>query len=88
MSNAHSRHACCRAVSSRRSELKRPSPSAIFSAVVSVRLVDVISGLRILNGLGGKDAHLRRYAAESAALRNQGYRVGGPAVIGALVSNE
>jgi len=52
---------------------------------LNARLVDVIGGLRILNGLGGKDAHLRRYATESAALRNQGYRVGGPASwIGAL----
>jgi ABC-type bacteriocin/lantibiotic exporter with double-glycine peptidase domain len=49
------------------------------------RLVDVLGGLRILNGLGGKDTHLRRYDRESAALRDQGYRVGGPSSwIGAL----
>jgi ABC-type multidrug transport system fused ATPase/permease subunit len=49
------------------------------------RLVDVIGGLRILNGLGGKEAHLERYRAESAKLRDQGYRVGGPSSwIGAL----
>jgi ABC-type multidrug transport system fused ATPase/permease subunit len=49
------------------------------------RLVDVISGLRILNGLGGKQAHLIRYERESAKLRDQGYRVGGPSSwIGAL----
>jgi ABC-type multidrug transport system fused ATPase/permease subunit len=49
------------------------------------RLVDVIGGLRILNGLGGKEAHLERYRTESAKLREQGYRVGGPSSwIGAL----
>ncbi|WP_433797528.1 ABC transporter transmembrane domain-containing protein [Actinoplanes sp. CA-252034] len=49
------------------------------------RLVDVIGGLRILNGLGGKQAHLERYRRESARLRDQGYRVGGPSSwIGAL----
>ncbi|GIF42121.1 ABC-type multidrug transport system fused ATPase/permease subunit [Actinoplanes xinjiangensis] len=49
------------------------------------RLVDVIGGLRILNGLGGKETHLDRYRRESAKLRDQGYRVGGPSSwIGAL----
>jgi ABC-type multidrug transport system fused ATPase/permease subunit len=49
------------------------------------RLVDVISGLRVLNGLGGKQAHLIRYGRESVKLRDQGYRVGGPSSwIGAL----
>ncbi|BEL08027.1 ABC transporter ATP-binding protein [Actinoplanes sichuanensis] len=49
------------------------------------RLVDVIGGLRILNGLGGKQTHLERYRRESAKLRDQGYRVGGPSSwIGAL----
>ncbi|MEU4164522.1 ABC transporter ATP-binding protein [Actinoplanes sp. NPDC026670] len=49
------------------------------------RLVDVIGGLRILNGLGGKEAHLERYSRESAKLRDQGYLVGGPSSwIGAL----
>ncbi|WP_430783431.1 ABC transporter ATP-binding protein [Actinoplanes sp. G11-F43] len=49
------------------------------------RLLDVLGGLRILNGLGGKDAHVDRYRRESAALRDQGYRVGGPTSwIGAL----
>jgi ABC-type multidrug transport system fused ATPase/permease subunit len=52
---------------------------------LNARLVDVVGGLRILNGLGGKDSHLRRYRAGSAALRDQGYRVGGPSSwIGAL----
>jgi ABC-type multidrug transport system fused ATPase/permease subunit len=40
------------------------------------RLVDVVDGLRVLNGLGGKDAQARRYREESQALRAEGYRVG------------
>jgi len=49
------------------------------------RLVDVVDGLRILNGLGGKDAHLARYRGESATLLAEGYRVGAAASwIGAL----
>ncbi|HEU4348208.1 MAG TPA: ABC transporter ATP-binding protein [Actinoplanes sp.] len=52
---------------------------------LNARLVDVLGGLRILNGLGGKETHLARYRRESARLRDQGYRVGGPASwIGAL----
>ena len=52
---------------------------------LNARLVDVLGGLRILNGLGGKQSHLDRYARESARLRDQGYRVGGPSSwIGAL----
>jgi ABC-type multidrug transport system fused ATPase/permease subunit len=52
---------------------------------LSARLVDVVGGLRILNGLGGKETHLRRYGRQSAHLRDQGYRVGGPSSwIGAL----
>jgi ABC-type multidrug transport system fused ATPase/permease subunit len=45
---------------------------------LNARLVDVVGGLRVLNGLGGKAAHRERYERESAALREQGYRVGGP----------
>ncbi|WP_246612383.1 ABC transporter transmembrane domain-containing protein [Paractinoplanes bogorensis] len=52
---------------------------------LNTRLVDVLGGLRILNGLGGKETHLSRYDRESAHLRDQGYRVGGPfSWIGAL----
>ncbi len=52
---------------------------------LNARLVDVLGGLRILNGLGGKDTHLARYEGESARLRAQGYRVGGPSSwIGAI----
>ncbi|GAB3840891.1 ABC transporter ATP-binding protein [Dactylosporangium cerinum] len=45
---------------------------------LNARLVDILGGLRILNGLGGKETYLGRYRKESAALRDQGYRVGGP----------
>jgi len=45
--------------------------------LLATRLVDVLGGLRILNGLGGKEAHLRRYTAESATVQAEGYRVGG-----------
>jgi ABC-type multidrug transport system fused ATPase/permease subunit len=52
---------------------------------LNARLVDVLGGLRILNGLGGKKTHLDRYRQESATLRDQGYRVGAPSSwIGAL----
>jgi len=52
---------------------------------LATRLVDIVGGLRILNGLGGKDAHLARYRRESATLRGEGYRVGAAASwIGAL----
>jgi ABC-type multidrug transport system fused ATPase/permease subunit len=40
------------------------------------RLVDVLGGLQILNGLGGKPGHAGRFRRESAALRAEGYRVG------------
>ncbi|SNR82811.1 ABC transporter transmembrane domain-containing protein [Actinacidiphila glaucinigra] len=43
---------------------------------LTARLVDVVTGLRVLGGLGGKEAYAVRYGADSAALREQGYRVG------------
>jgi len=52
---------------------------------LAARLVDVVGGLRILNGMGGKEAHLQRYRRESATLRDTGYRVGSAASwVGAL----
>ncbi|NEA53294.1 ABC transporter ATP-binding protein [Streptomyces sp. SID13666] len=39
-------------------------------------LVDVVTGLRVLNGLGGKDVYASRYGQRSRELREQGYRVG------------
>ncbi|MFI9812522.1 ABC transporter transmembrane domain-containing protein [Saccharothrix variisporea] len=44
---------------------------------VTSRLVDVLGGLRVLNGLGGKEVYADRYRRESAALRDEGFRVGG-----------
>ncbi|WP_431961176.1 ABC transporter transmembrane domain-containing protein [Actinacidiphila sp. bgisy160] len=43
---------------------------------LTARLVDVVTGLRVLGGLGGKDAYAARYRRDSADLREQGYRVG------------
>lgn len=43
---------------------------------LTARLVDVVTGLRVLGGLGGKEAYAVRYRRDSAALREQGYRVG------------
>ncbi|WP_424186236.1 ABC transporter transmembrane domain-containing protein [Actinokineospora sp. G85] len=43
------------------------------------RLVDLLSGLRVLTGLGGKQAYLDTYRRESRALRDGGYRVGATA---------
>ncbi|GLZ80993.1 ABC transporter [Actinorhabdospora filicis] len=37
---------------------------------------DVVSGLRVLSGIGGKDLFTERYRQRSAALRDEGYRVG------------
>jgi len=37
---------------------------------------DVVSGLRVLGGIGGKDLFATRYRHRSAALRDEGYRVG------------
>ncbi len=52
---------------------------------LNARLVDVLGGLRVLNGLGGKEVHQARYERESAGLREQGYLVGRPSSwIGAL----
>lgn len=40
------------------------------------RSVDIIAGLSVLNGLGGKEVYAERFRAESQALLQQGYRVG------------
>jgi ABC-type bacteriocin/lantibiotic exporter with double-glycine peptidase domain len=40
------------------------------------RLVDVLGGLRVLNGLGGKETYAVRYNRDSQALQKKGYRVG------------
>jgi ABC-type multidrug transport system fused ATPase/permease subunit len=43
---------------------------------LTARLVDIVTGLRILNGLGGKDEYAQRFRRDSAALRARGYHVG------------
>jgi ABC-type multidrug transport system fused ATPase/permease subunit len=45
-------------------------------AVVTGRIVDIIAGLSVLNGLGGKELYADRYRRESQELRRHGYRVG------------
>ncbi|MFI6316807.1 ABC transporter transmembrane domain-containing protein [Nonomuraea sp. NPDC050556] len=42
---------------------------------LTTRLVDLIEGLRVLNAFGGKEAYAEQYRADSASLREQGYRV-------------
>jgi ABC-type multidrug transport system fused ATPase/permease subunit len=43
---------------------------------LAARLLDVLGGLRVLNGLGGKEAHAARFRRDSAVLRDSGYAVG------------
>lgn len=52
---------------------------------LTTRLVDVLAGLRVLNGLGGKEFVAERYEQQSQGLVGHGYRVAGPASwVGAL----
>ncbi|MFJ1752433.1 ABC transporter transmembrane domain-containing protein [Kitasatospora sp. NPDC088134] len=46
---------------------------------LTARFEDLAGGLRVLNGLGGKDVYAARYRADSDRLRAEGYRVGGTA---------
>ncbi|MET8088070.1 ABC transporter ATP-binding protein [Micromonospora sp. NPDC005237] len=43
---------------------------------LTARSGDIVAGLRVLAGVGGRDLFARRYAARSADLRAEGYRVG------------
>lgn len=43
---------------------------------LAARFADIASGLRVLNGIGGKDVYAARYRHGSQQLREQGYRVG------------
>lgn len=43
---------------------------------LSARLVDIVEGLRVLNGIGGKETYAERYREQSQALLHEGYRVG------------
>ncbi|OLF14913.1 ABC transporter transmembrane domain-containing protein [Actinophytocola xanthii] len=46
---------------------------------LAARAGDIVAGLRVLCGIGGKDRFAHRYRRDSAALREQGYRVGATA---------
>ncbi|MFE3824491.1 ABC transporter transmembrane domain-containing protein [Streptomyces sp. NPDC059092] len=43
---------------------------------LAARFTDIVGGLRVLGGLGGKDVYAARYRRDSARLRDEGYRVG------------
>ncbi|MFD6416865.1 ABC transporter transmembrane domain-containing protein [Streptomyces sp. NPDC060194] len=43
---------------------------------LTARIADLVAGLRVLNGLGGKELCAARYRAASDATRAEGYRVG------------
>jgi len=45
-------------------------------AVASGRIVDIIGGLGVLNGIGGKAVHADRYRRESQELQQRGYALG------------
>jgi ABC-type multidrug transport system fused ATPase/permease subunit len=45
-------------------------------AAVTARAGDIVAGLRVLCGIGGKDVFADRYRTASRALQAQGYRVG------------
>jgi ABC-type multidrug transport system fused ATPase/permease subunit len=46
---------------------------------LTARISDIVGGLRVLNGIGGKDLLARRYRGDSQSLRAEGYRVSGVA---------
>jgi ABC-type multidrug transport system fused ATPase/permease subunit len=46
------------------------------SGELAARFGDIVGGLRVLNGLGGKEAFANRYRAQSRRLLEDGYRVG------------
>ncbi len=43
---------------------------------LAARLVDIVGGLRVLGGLGGKEGYAERYRRGSRTLQSKGYRVG------------
>ncbi|MFE0189181.1 ABC transporter ATP-binding protein [Streptomyces sp. NPDC058989] len=43
---------------------------------LAARLTDLVGGLRVLGGLGGKEVFADRYRRDTQALRREGYRVG------------
>lgn len=45
-------------------------------SLVTADMVDIIEGLRVLSGIGGKDRYAARFRRSSQRLRAEGYRVG------------
>nr|WP_258050316.1 ABC transporter ATP-binding protein [Streptomyces finlayi] len=43
---------------------------------LAARFEDIVKGLRVLNGIGGKEVYAERYRDGSRAVREEGYRVG------------
>lgn len=43
---------------------------------LTARLIDIAEGLRLLNGIGGKERFAERYRGESRRLQDEGYQVG------------
>ncbi|MFJ8749978.1 ABC transporter transmembrane domain-containing protein [Streptomyces sp. NPDC102441] len=43
---------------------------------LAARFTDIVGGLRVLNGIGGKEVYAERYRRGSRTLQAQGYRVG------------
>ncbi|GAB3912222.1 ABC transporter [Microlunatus endophyticus] len=57
----------------------------VHQGQLTMRLVDILAGLRVLNGLGGKTFVADRFEQQSQGLARRGYRVAGPASwVGAL----
>ncbi|HZX05458.1 ABC transporter ATP-binding protein [Kribbella sp.] len=57
----------------------------VHQGELTTRLVDILGGLRVLNGLGGKAVVAERYERESQRLIGHGYRAARPASwVGAL----
>ncbi|WP_412753586.1 ABC transporter transmembrane domain-containing protein [Krasilnikovia sp. M28-CT-15] len=47
-----------------------------YEGRLSDQVVDIVHGLRVLNGFGGKSVHVERYRRGSQRLQEEGYRVG------------
>ncbi|MEV0265799.1 ABC transporter ATP-binding protein [Streptomyces sp. NPDC050617] len=54
----------------------RESAYREHQGALTARFVDLAGGLRVLNGLGGKEVFAERYRQGSRALQAEGYRVG------------
>jgi ABC-type multidrug transport system fused ATPase/permease subunit len=55
---------------------KVETPYREQQGILTGRIVDIIAGLSVLNGLGGKEVYASRVRSESQKLLQQGYRVG------------